>query len=159
MFSISSEERLSEIHPELARRVRAIDALFPALRIQVAQGLRTFEEQDALYAQGRTAPGDIVTHARGGESWHNYGIAVDLFPEDLIPGQPDWDSQNVAWQRMIGAGINQGLTSGSCWHGALQDNPHFQLTGRFPVSPDDEVRTLYAKGGLQLVWTEAFKGV
>jgi peptidoglycan L-alanyl-D-glutamate endopeptidase CwlK len=41
-------------------------------------GTRTYAEQDALYAKGRTAPGPIVTKARGGESNHNFGIAVDV---------------------------------------------------------------------------------
>lgn len=41
-------------------------------------GTRSFAEQDALYAKGRTAPGPRVTNARGGQSNHNYGIAVDI---------------------------------------------------------------------------------
>lgn len=47
--------------------------------LRVAQGYRSNEEQDALYAQGRTTPGNIVTWARGGESPHNFGFAVDVF--------------------------------------------------------------------------------
>jgi peptidoglycan LD-endopeptidase CwlK len=41
-------------------------------------GLRSFEDQDELYAQGRTKPGNIVTNARGGDSLHNYGLAADF---------------------------------------------------------------------------------
>lgn len=41
-------------------------------------GLRTYEEQNALYAQGRTAPGNKVTNAKGGFSNHNFGIAFDI---------------------------------------------------------------------------------
>ena len=41
-------------------------------------GHRTYAEQDALYAKGRTAPGPIVTKARGGFSNHNFGVAVDV---------------------------------------------------------------------------------
>ena len=41
-------------------------------------GNRTWEEQAKIYAQGRTAPGKIVTNAKPGYSNHNYGIAVDM---------------------------------------------------------------------------------
>ena len=58
---------------------------------EVTQGLRTYAEQDALYAQGRTVPGEIVTNAAAGYSWHNFGNAVDLVPEDITIGQPDWN--------------------------------------------------------------------
>ena len=45
---------------------------------RVVQGLRTWAEQQALWNQGRTTPGKIVTHAQGGQSWHNYGLAAEL---------------------------------------------------------------------------------
>jgi peptidoglycan L-alanyl-D-glutamate endopeptidase CwlK len=48
------------------------------LEVKYISGTRTYAEQDALYAKGRTAPGPIVTKARGGESNHNFGIAVDV---------------------------------------------------------------------------------
>lgn len=44
---------------------------------QPVAGLRSFEEQDELYAHGRTRPGPVVTQARGGLSFHNYGLATD----------------------------------------------------------------------------------
>jgi len=45
---------------------------------EVLSGLRSYQQQAALYAQGRTKPGKIVTNARPGSSWHNYGLAIDL---------------------------------------------------------------------------------
>lgn len=45
---------------------------------KVISGNRTWEEQAKIYAQGRTAPGKIVTNAKPGYSNHNYGIAVDM---------------------------------------------------------------------------------
>jgi peptidoglycan L-alanyl-D-glutamate endopeptidase CwlK len=41
-------------------------------------GNRTWKEQAKIYAQGRTALGEIVTNAKPGYSNHNYGIAVDM---------------------------------------------------------------------------------
>jgi len=57
---------------------------------KVYSGLRTFEEQDKLYAKGRSIPGRIVTKARGGQSMHNYGLAVDLAPFNLLTPE-EWD--------------------------------------------------------------------
>lgn len=48
------------------------------LECKYISGTRTYAEQDALYAQGRTKPGPIVTKSRGGESNHNFSIAVDV---------------------------------------------------------------------------------
>ena len=154
MLSDTSLARLEEIHPELSRRIKQIDAMLPSLSIQVTQGLRSWTEQDSLYAEGRTQPGSIVTNTPGGFSWHNFGLACDVVPEDISPGQPDWDISHPAWDRLTSVGISLGLTSGSTWR-TFKDYPHFQLTGRFPVNPDDEVRTLFRDGGIMAVWQES----
>ena len=66
----SSEKRLQQLHPALASSVRAVVADLAArgIVVEVVQGLRTYKEQDELYAKGRTKPGPIVTQARGGQS-------------------------------------------------------------------------------------------
>ena len=56
-------------------------------------GLRTFAQQDSLYAQGRTQPGRIITNARGGQSAHNYGCATDWTLWD-DKGKPIWLTQD-----------------------------------------------------------------
>ena len=48
------------------------------VEIFITSTLRTIYEQDRLYAQGRTEPGNIVTYARGGYSKHNHGSAFDV---------------------------------------------------------------------------------
>lgn len=64
-------QELNEIIQEIGKRLtgRAI--------MRITSAYRTFEEQDGLYAQGRTKPGKVITMARGGQSFHNYGMAVD----------------------------------------------------------------------------------
>jgi len=61
--------------------------------ILITQGLRSIAEQEALYAQGRSKPGPIVTNARGGYSYHNFGVAIDfaLLSED--GKQAHWDTK------------------------------------------------------------------
>lgn len=148
-----SEALLAQVNPVLAAKVKTMAANLAAqgITLIVSQGLRTIEQQDALYAQGRTAPGKIVTNAKGGQSWHNFGCAVDCDP--LNPdGTIDWNAQHPAWKAMEAAGVAVGLVAGANWV-RFVDAPHFQLTGRFPEgAPDTEVRELYNTGGLEAVW-------
>ena len=151
-----SEARLSLVHPALADKIRRMaEALeLEKITIRVTQGLRSWDEQAKLWAQGRTTPGERVTKAPGGWSWHNFGMAVDVAPDkDPGPGFiPDWNLAHPAWGRIVAVGESLGLTSGISW----EDEPHLQLTGPFPVAaPNDEVRQLFKDGGMQAVWDEA----
>ncbi len=47
------------------------------VRLTLVQGRRTVAHQNKLFAQGRTTRGRKVTNARGGQSYHNYGLATD----------------------------------------------------------------------------------
>jgi peptidoglycan L-alanyl-D-glutamate endopeptidase CwlK len=147
-----SEERLSLVLPGLADKIRTMAEMLSleGIEIRVTQGLRTWAEQAALYAQGRTAPGSVVTNAQPGYSWHNFGLAVDVAPFD--GGVPEWNTSQPAWGRIIAIGESLGLFSGDEFH-AIKDEPHFQLTGQLPVSPDDSVRAEFQSGGIEAVWT------
>jgi|ERR1017187_10859184 hypothetical protein len=149
MLSDHSLARLGEVHPELMRRIIRLDVLVPMLSVQVTRGHCTVAQQDALYAQGRTTPGPIVTNATGYQSAHVYGYAADLVPEDVMPGQPNWDVNSAAWQKMLAAGLAVGLAEGAKWE--HKDNPHFYLQ-ELPATPTDEMRTLLINGGLQALW-------
>jgi len=154
-----SEARLSLIWPVLADKVRTMAEMLEqeGIEIRVVQGLRSWSEQDALYAQGRTKPGSVVTNCPGGDSWHNFGMAVDCVPSQFGPGQPyspDWNASNPSWKRMEAVGISLGLTAGAEFR-TFPDNPHFQLTGQFPVGkPDGEVQQLFKDGGMQAIWQQ-----
>jgi len=152
-----SEARLSLVYPPLADKVRRMAYMLEQekIAIRVVQGLRSWSEQDALYAQGRTIPGHKVTNCPGGMSYHNYGLAVDCVPdENWDDGKfvPDWNSSHPSWKRMEEIGISLGLESGSTWR-TFPDAPHFQLTGRFPIgSPPKELRDLFTNHGMPAVW-------
>lgn len=141
--------RLADVHPELQRRIQQLVQLLD-FDIEVTAGLRSYAEEDALYAQGRTAPGAIVTNAQGGYSAHNFGYAVDLVPEDVTPGQPDWNLSHPAWQKMLAAGPSCGLAEGAQWC-TFKDNPHFYLQ-ELPATPTDEMRQDFLEAGLAGVW-------
>ena len=79
-----SFQRLDRLHPAVRTRGAALLELcmHEGLSILVSQGLRTWEEQDALYARGRTTRpigrSHVVTRAKGGRSFHNFGLAFDI---------------------------------------------------------------------------------
>ena len=52
-------------------------ALTGKAMLRFAYTYRSFDEQNHLYAQGRTKPGKIVTYAKGGQSYHNFGLAFE----------------------------------------------------------------------------------
>jgi len=75
--------QLQLLHP-ICRDI-AIDAYNEAVQATpkgvhpyIDQTYRTFAESDKLYAQGRTEPGQIISNAKAGQSWHNYGLALDF---------------------------------------------------------------------------------
>lgn len=91
--------------------------------------LRSNEEQNDLYAIGRTKPGKIVTNARAGESAHNpdkYGkaSAYDCCP--MIAGKPMWDSKHPSWRIVVECGEEAGLLASARWQGKLKEQAHFQ---------------------------------
>lgn len=139
--------------PALAVLIRELgDRLeYENITIRVTQGLRTLEEQNALFDQGRILPGKIVTNAKGGESWHNFGCACDVAPFD--DDIPDWNLGHPAWSRIVLVGQSLGLRSGVSW----KDEPHFELTGPYPPDVPDEIRNLFASGGLEAVWAAVLK--
>lgn len=153
-----SNLRLSLVCPTLASRIGQLaDVLasdIPAVMFRVTQGLRTWTEQAQLYAQGRTAPGKVITDAAPGYSWHNFGCAVDVVP--MIDIGPDWDVTHPVWQRMMAAGDSLGLVHVDIKTrlGAHRDYPHFQMTGTWPIVPNEEVRTLFTDKGMQELWRE-----
>lgn len=95
-------------------------ALKRGIRLRITSAYRTCEEQDALYAQGRTAPGKIVTYARCGQSKHNHRRAFDVV--ELRDGKPLWENPN--WELIGSLGEKAGLAWGGRWR--RRDLPHFE---------------------------------
>lgn len=161
MLESLSEQKLANVSPELADKVRKMAAILEGegIPIRVTQGFRSFADQAAIYAQGRTAPGLRVTKAKPGHSWHEFGLAVDVVPLTLPHGQPDWNPSHAAWKRIIAVGESLGLFSGDQFIHCPKDEPHFQLTGEFPLSPDDHVRWIYATAGTSPLWASVASGL
>ncbi|MCH2044282.1 MAG: M15 family metallopeptidase [Saprospiraceae bacterium] len=86
------------------------------IKLRVTSALRTIAEQDALYAKGG------VTQARGGQSYHNYGLAIDVV--EIKNGQPIWSNPN--WGKIAAIGKRFGFAWGGDWKKFI-DKPHFEI--------------------------------
>lgn len=95
------------------------------LKIKIGETLRTVVEQNTLYAQGRTQPGNIVTNAPGSSysSYHQWGTAFDFYRND---GQGAYNESGKFFDRVGAIGVSLGLEWGGNWK-SIVDKPHFQL--------------------------------
>ncbi len=75
-----------------AVRLFAAFTLLTGRELFIVRTLATYAEQDALFAQGRTEPGAIVTNAKAGRSWHNFGRAFDVALEEKQTQKPTWST-------------------------------------------------------------------
>ena len=97
--------------------------LWKGINVKVICGTRSYQEQAALYAQGRTKPGPKVTNSPPGYSWHNFGVAWDFVVFDST-GQPQWESPLMGVCGKLAESF--GLEWGGRWKN-FPDTPHIQL--------------------------------
>jgi peptidoglycan L-alanyl-D-glutamate endopeptidase CwlK len=105
------------------------------VEIRLVFGYRSITEQNKLYAQGRTTKGDIVTNAKGGHSYHNYGLAIDFV---LIKGGYDMKADNDQdgysdWMEVVAQAKLLGFEWGGDWK-SFVDNPHFQIAYGYSIT-------------------------
>ena len=144
MIDKISLDRLQKLHPAIREeairvyREEVAPALTGGIYCRITHSLRTFEEQDELYAKGRTqlVDGDgnrigIVTKAKGGQSWHQYGLAVDFCI--MTSRTATWDLSvdldkdgKKDWIEVIDILKRNGCESGADWK--FRDFPHLQKT-------------------------------
>lgn len=134
-------DRIALLHPKLREEALEIykevcDALKGKAMCRFSFTLRTVAEQDALYAQGRTKPGNIVTKAKGGMSMHNYGLAIDIvlivdkdgngtFETASWDVKSDFDGDKKGdWSEVVTIFKEYGWEWGGDWK--FYDAPHFQ---------------------------------
>ncbi|MBM7650254.1 peptidoglycan L-alanyl-D-glutamate endopeptidase CwlK [Bacillus ectoiniformans] len=124
----------TQLHPEVIEKKDALvsKAAEKGIPIVITDGFRSFSEQNELYEQGRSAEGNIVTHVEGGESYHNYGLAID-FAIQLDNGQVIWDMEHDGnkngqsdWMEVVDLAKDLGFTWGGDWMG-FKDYPHLQM--------------------------------
>lgn len=145
--------RIEDLAPDVQDMALALlqQCARQGLLLRVTQTYRTLEEQAALYAKGRTAPGEpchhqgilraigtcpthplgaAVTNAPPGYSWHNFRRAFDVAEQDKTPydlGVPGPRDDDALWEKIGGIGESLGLIWGGRWK--FPDRPHFEHHG------------------------------
>lgn len=128
---------IEDLHVIVQEKCKAHIAACAVAGIQliITSTYRDEAEQAALYAQGRTTPGRIVTRAKPGQSMHNYRLAYDVVP--LRNGKPVWGTtapeDKALWLKVGELGVAQGLEWAGNWK-KFREYPHFQYTGGHPLS-------------------------
>ena len=120
--------RIEQLHPDAKESFRSFveecEQTFN-ITLRVTQGLRTIAEQDALYAIGRTKPGSKVTNAKGGSSFHNYGLAIDLV--EMKGKDANW---SFDYKKLVPIAEKYGLYWGGNFK-SIKDEPHFEKSFGF----------------------------
>ncbi len=145
-----NSRKIEDLQPVLQRGVTELIARGKSkgLDILVTQTLRDIEYQNQLYAQGRTQAGSIVTNAKGGESFHNYGLAFDICKN--VKGH-EYDDPNFfkkagkIWTEM-----------GGMWGGNFEsfvDTPHFEFSAGLTIKDLQSGRKLPTD--VEMKWEES----
>lgn len=131
---------LNELHPEVKRRAEAFIASCKKVGIDVlvTSTYRDAASQNALYAQGRTSPGRIVTNAKAGQSFHNWRVAFDFVP--IVGGKAAWND-NALWMKCGEIGESVGLEWAGRWK-KFKEFPHMQFTGGLSLADFQSGKTL-----------------
>lgn len=129
-----TQQRIALLHPSVREEVTQIIEecnlrLTGRAKVRIAQGFRTFEEQNKLYNQTPK-----VTNAKGGQSVHNYGFAVDIVL--IIDGKQaswdtkaDWDEDKKSdWMEIVEVFKSFDWAWGGDWT-SFKDMPHFDKKG------------------------------
>lgn len=119
--------RIDTLEPDFKNAILTlINALQTATgrRWGISDGRRTMAQQKAIYAQGRTAPGKVVTMARPGYSPHNFGLAADIWPLTKSGGF-DWGAPDSLFKKLADIAQAQGLTAGYYFK-SIHDAPHIE---------------------------------
>lgn len=154
-------DRIALLHPKLRQEALQIyeeicQALTGRAMCRFTFTLRTFAEQDALFQQGRTKPGKIVTKARAGLSYHNYGLAIDIvlvkdtdkdgdFDSAVWDMKSDFDGDKKSdWMEIVQIFKEHGWEWGGDWK--FFDAPHFQKTFGYSVR---QLLNMHAAGNVK----------
>ena len=140
-WDFHTDRRINSLHPLV--RAKAKEFIIRAekelgIKLRVTAALRTWDEQNGLYAKGRTDSGKVVTNAKGGQSLHNYGLAIDVV--EIKNGSAIWN--NSRWTEIAALGKSIGFSWGGDWR-SFKDKPHFEMKFSKSLS---ELQALYTSG-------------
>lgn len=143
MIDERSQKNIATLNPKVQPLARALieTATAAGIHVKVISGHRSYEEQDELYAQGRTKPGQIVTKAKGGYSKHNFATAFDV--GIFSPDGKEYFGESPDYKKVGVIGESLGLIWGGSWTD-FQDEPHFEFNNGRSMS---QLRAAYEEHG------------
>jgi len=107
IYKSRNDAEIAKLDPAMQHKVRQLMALCRLVGVYflIVSGYRSDEEQNELFAQGRTKPGKKVTWVRGGDSLHQYGVAIDVVPVAFFvvplghttPDKSSWIESKLEW--------------------------------------------------------------
>ena len=130
-----------KLHPAVEENTSRLlkEAMDQNIEVIITEGIRSNSRQNELYEQGRSAEGNIVTHARAGESYHNYGLAVDYALKNSN-GEIIWDihydgnhNGESDWFEVASIAKELGFEWGGDWKNH-KDYPHLQMTFNLSIN-------------------------
>lgn len=129
------------LHPVVAEKQNKLveRARKNGIKIIITEGYRSKERQDELFEQGRSTAGQIVTSARGGESYHNYGLAIDFairVSADKVIWDMDYDGNGNGksdWMEIVEIAKELGFEWGGDW-ASFPDYPHLQYDFGYSIA-------------------------
>lgn len=165
---------LNKLHPHVKKQAEKLEVnankRLTKYSMKITHGFRSFAEQNALYAQGRTTKGSKVTNAKGGQSMHNFGLAIDICLITPDGKKAVWDTKSdfdkdgkADWMEVVEEAKKLGFAWGGDWKG-FYDAPHFEMTGGLtlkdlqagmrPVFKDVEAESGFSKQVIDKVTTK-----
>jgi peptidoglycan L-alanyl-D-glutamate endopeptidase CwlK len=103
-------ERIESAHPSILEELKCIYSEIVStvnskyVKVRFTEVNRSNEKQNSLYKIGRSIPGRIVTWVRGGFSFHNYGLAVDICL--LIDKDKNGSFETASWDTVFDGNMN-----------------------------------------------------
>ena len=138
-----TNKKKGRLQPLIQQRADAVVESMALLGhpVRIAEGYRSPERQNELYAQGRTTKGNIVTNAKAGESLHQYGVAVDF-----VFRKEGYNASDELWDTLGVIGKSQGFEWGNDWL-SFKDKPHFQMTLGYSLKDFQSGKVDWSKWG------------
>ena len=150
MTSADDEKKIALLYPKFQDFVLDFmnEVMNEGISGGIFEGLRSYAKSDTDYAQGRTTAGQIITNAKGGQSWHNFGLAIDF----VFIDKHGWTWKGD-FNRIGKIAKKVGLEWGGSW-AKFPDSPHVQKTFGEDIRKLDYIyRNSVASGApLHAVW-------
>jgi peptidoglycan L-alanyl-D-glutamate endopeptidase CwlK len=136
-----NSRKIEDLHPKVKvlceQFITACDAV--GIDVIITSTYRDLESQTALYAQGRTTKGNIVTNAKAGQSMHNYRVAFDFVP--IVGGKCVWNDAGL-FAKCGRIAESLGLEWAGAWSGKFKETAHCQFTNGLNLTDFQKGKTL-----------------